>query len=362
MILFCASDAGGAKELLPVALEARRRGDVFMILASETTKHFCTEYGLDAVVRKLLSVEEAREFLRSYDITVLVAGTTGTLSNERLLTQAAVRIGMPSIVVLDEWYGYAQRFSENGEPVYLPTMICVQDELSKKRAVEEGIPESILHITGSPALALLAKQAEQFAHTPPQVPSSVDALGGNPSILFLSERVAYAYGSALGESGVIGSFLGYDEEQVRRDMAKALLMYDKPVCVLEKLHPAELSKSSPANLAEHIEWRIIPNTDPVVPLLWHCDHIVGMTSKALLEAAVLGRKPLSYQPNALNDPAMMCTAVALGAANALLNPNNLHAVLKQELERGRSNNTPMHLTCSDPSSALNVFLAVESLK
>ncbi len=354
MFLFYATDAGGAKELRAVALEAKRQGERFSILCSPTAQFFFAEVGLDAEKKNFASVQEAQDVLRSLSVTVIFVGTTGTQSGDRLLTLAARELQIPSVAVLDEWYWYTLRFSDHGKLTLLPNAVCVQDAVSKKLAIADGLPAGILHVTGSPGLTYLSDQAKRFRPHPPAVPHCLHDLHDRPSLLFLSDRVKRAYGSAPGERGILGTYLGYDEDTVRADIADVLSSQNRAVLLLEKLHPAEPPKPPPA-LAPHVEWRVLPSEEPLLPLLIHGDHILGMTTKALLETAVLGKKPISYQPNALRDPKELCTAVRFGTADLCLSKDALADCIFKRLHGADVTEMPPVLPAIDPASPDNVL-------
>lgn len=333
MILFCATDAGGARELIPVIKEALHRKMPCHVLCSTVTQPIFSRSEIDAMECVFRSQEEAEKSISKYKASVLVLGTTGTIKNERYLTASAQHLGLPSIVVLDEWYNYHLRFEDEEGKIgkYLPTVICVQDPLSQQLAVQDGLPEGIIRITGSPALGGLSKRAHAFIKNPPYVPKLLADCHGYLTILFLSEALKSAYGSVQGERGTHGAFLGYDEDSVRQDLADVLMEIGKKSTVLEKLHPAEHAKNPPRH-AKLTEWRMSAPSEALLPLLWHTDIIVGMHTKALLEAAILGRKPISYQPQARHPHS--CTAVRLGVALLCGSRDELLRCLKERMENG----------------------------
>jgi len=313
MFLFCASDAGGARELIPVIEEAKKHTIACHVLCSPVTAPLFSHAGVEAEECTLSTMTEAENLLKDEEIQVLLVGTTGTIHTEQYLTAAAKKLSIPSIAVLDEWFDFTTRFEdENGElGLYLPDLICVQDETSYTLAKEEGLPVETLRITGNPALAALALRARAFAENPPEIPKVLQVSDSRPSLLFLSQPLKKAYGVQMGDSGTQGAFIGYQEDIVRDDLAELLSAVQKEVLVVEKPHPSEKPKPPPL-CAQNVQWCVHAEKDPIWPLLWHADIIVGMSTKALMEAAILGRHPISYQPNAVNP--CICTAVRLNLA------------------------------------------------
>lgn len=358
MILFCASEAGGARELIPVVREALLQNIPCRLLASSVTAPLFTAAGLSPEILVIRSLADAASLLDNTHPEALILGTTGVISAERYLTAAARAAGIRSIAILDEWYNYALRFRDEQGSIgtYLPEVICVQDSLSLKLAEEEGIPKSCMQITGSPALAELSKKAGELRRHPPSVPEVLRNTTDRPSVLFLSEKLKAAYGESVGKKGTHGSFLGFHEDMVREDLAHVLTMIGTPVRVVEKLHPAESTKTPPA-CGDNVEWHVLAGASELIPLLWHCDRIVGMCSKTLLEAAILGRHPVSYQSQTLNPE--KCTAVRLGLVPVCMNA----AELKHALEHPTGNERdPVDLFCADPDAAKHVLAVVKHKK
>lgn len=360
-LLFCASDAGGARQLQPVIEEASKREWSCAVLCSAVTEPLFAQSNIAAERLPLTSIDEAERLLRDRGVQVLVVGTTGTIGSERYLTAAARICGIRSMAILDEWYNYALRFrdEEGNLTKFLPDVICVQDELSRKLALQEGLPGSILRITGSPDLAELTLRARAFLKHPPPPPAVLTAHTKIPSILFLSQPLLRAYGKEPGKSGTSGTFLGYQEETVRQDLADILSGTGSSVLVLEKLHPSEGYKKPPRT-AHHVLWKVEEGSDDLWPLLLHADVIIGMNTMALLQAAVLGRCPFSYQPHAF-DP-HLCTAVRLGLADLSTTKEALAKKLPLLLRQKRHRKTaPRPLPFAPSDAAKRVLLVAEEL-
>lgn len=361
MILFCATDAGGAKELIPVIRVAERQHLPSRILSSAVTAPLFAQAGIAAETLELASSEEAEAYMRVLEPQELIVSTTGTIKNERHLTEAARHMGIRSTAVLDEWYNYALRFTDEKADLtrFLPDIICVQDERSKALAVGEGLPEERVRITGSPALAELSRRAREYALHPPPVPETLRDSGDRVSLLFLSEGIRAVYGDRADAKGAYGSFFGFHEDIVRAHLAQCLTHALTNVLVLEKLHPSEGWKSPPET-GGNVTWRILKGSELLEPLLWHADVIIGMCSKALLEAAVLGRKPLSYQPNVIGPP--RGTAAGMGFAELHTRRESFEARLPTLLQKRPAHpHSFMHLSCAPPEAAARVLALARGL-
>ena len=151
---------------------------------------------------------------------VVLCGTTRYLSPDRTLVAAGKQSGIRSVVLLDEWHRYAERFQDDsGTPLYLPDTVCVPDDLARRESILAGIPGELVEVTGSPALASLCDGLERYAVDPPPLPRILGD-GPRPWIVFLSETHADDYGEGAGKGGPFGTFLGYTERTVAADLAE----------------------------------------------------------------------------------------------------------------------------------------------
>lgn len=345
MILFHATEAGGARELIPVITQAGKASIPHTVFCSAVTKPLFTRAGISATEPTFSTIQDIETYLETQNIHAVIVGTTGTTKLDKLCTAAARNKQIKSIAVLDEWYNYALRFQdEHGNlGTYLPDHIACQDELSKQLAIKEGLPEERLVITGSPALADVKLQLDQLRKNPPPLPEHWK--GAMHKVLFLSEPLQNAYGKTEGSSGTHGKFLGFNENNVRQDIASLCTKLD--TVVLEKLHPSEDIKEAPKH-AKH--WIVIAGAESLYPLLWHADVIIGMCSKTLLESVMLGKHPISYQPNAKNPE--LCTAVRLGLVPVCLSKSNL---AKQIAHNSTLNTMSTDLVFADPNAATAII-------
>jgi len=122
--------------------------------------------------------------------------------------------------------------------------------------------------------------------------------------------------------------------------------------VVEKLHPGAVEMPPPP--AGALAWQTVARA-PLWPLLWHADLVVGMKSMALLEAALMGHRPLSLQPNLQG--ADRCTAARLGLADRAATEDELADWLRRP--PGRS--APLRPPFADSRAAANVLDAILSL-
>lgn len=344
--LFCAIDAGGARNLAPVAALVGPRASV---IGSDVTVPIFAESAIASRTARIGDASAAADLLKAERPQVLVCGTSRFVAAERRLIAAAREQGVPSVVVLDEWYDYRMRFAdEAGRLAFLSDLICCPDRMARDEADADGLPASRLRVTGSPSLSALADRISAFASTPPPRPDCWRADATGLRILFVSETHLADYGDAAGRSGPLGGWLGYTERDVRAAVARAIAARGLHCTVVEKLHPNAMDSPAPPQGSSACAWHTVVKA-PLWPLLWDADVVIGMKSMALLEAALMGHRPLSFQPNLQGRD--RCTASRLGLADRAASDDELAAWLQQPPARG----APRRPAFADARAASNVL-------
>lgn len=347
-VLVCATDAGGGANTAPVArlLEADDR----RVFCSAASERYFRDCGVDGATlwTEGHSVEGELDHWRP---DAVLCGTTRYQSPDRDFVQTAATRGVRSVVVLDEWYRYVDRFADARGELRFPTAIAVPDEIAASEAEAEGLPAGRLVVTGSPALAELCGSLDQFVSTPPPLPEVFSA-EPRPRLLFLSETHAADFGARPGVHGLLGPFLGYTEHSVAHDLAQAIMTLGRACIVVEKLHPSDDEPRPVRSLAAGQVWHCQGNV-PLRPFLWHADVVVGMRSIALLEAALAGKPVLSYQPGLVdNHPPV--TSVRLGLVDVASDADGLIAWLDAHWSPGASARRSRP-SFARPSAAANVL-------
>lgn len=338
-ILLCATACGGARNLIPLTRTIRAMGLEYSLLGSSVTASFFDGDGSKVEMPRFADTREASEYLASKNPLAVICGAAGQDCAEKFIIAAAKKISVTSLVVLDEWFNYRMRFSDkNNDLAYLPDIVCCQDGESKEGAASEGIPAGLLHITGSPALAWLVDEAQEFAAHPPPMPDIVKTTDNIPVVTFLSETHAADYGSVPGEEGRLGKFLGYTEETVREQVVSILKSLDRRMILVEKLHPSLGSVS--ASIEGHGQLTIVRTGNVNLwHLLWHSAAVIGMRSMALLESAIFARPTVSFQPGLIGP--QQCSALRLGLIRGVSSPQGLTMWCREQLEDAISNRSGM---------------------
>lgn len=334
-LILCATDAGGVRNLAPLVPVAVARGLNPVIWTSQERLGLWGEHIAQGELHLVdaLTLGDLSGLLQVTHPRACICGTTRFVSPDRLLVQAARKERIRSVVLFDEWFNYRLRFEDpgTGELIYLPDAVAVQDLQAKEEAAAEGVPSHICHITGSPALAELARRARRLAIAPPMPPEVLATREDRPVITFLSETHVADYGTGPDSPGQFGPFIGYTELTVRQVILEVLACLGEQVILVEKLHPAAGAHPEPVlPPPDNVDFRSTRKTN-LWTLMWHSTAVIGMRSMALLEAHLLGCETVSFQPGLIGPE--LCTAVRLGLIPKVERPGDLADWLTPRMRR-----------------------------
>lgn len=354
-LLFCATDAGGMRNLLPLLQEAAGQGCQVTFVTSAKLHHlFCRENS----TYKLFFAEDVEgkveSLLAAVSPTAVICGTTCHPSVDRDFLSCAKRRDVRSIAVVDEWYNYVYRFSSNSQNVLscLPSIIALPDAQAVCEAVSEGIPVDLCHATGSPSLADIWNRGRLWQTTPPQSPVVMEGVNGRTVIVFLSETHALDYGKRPGDSGLMGDYLGYTEIMVRDLIMNVLSLFPSEFVFIDKLHPSAYETEIPSGVPANVEYRATRDA-PTLEVCAHSDAVIGMRSMALLEAGLLGCNVVSFQPGLIG--VEQCSAVRLGFVKGLHTSEELYSWLcekKMKAQTGVFFDAPPPFACAEAAKKI----------
>jgi hypothetical protein len=200
------------------------------------------------------SNEEIENAVKEADM-IVVGTSTGYDSLDKKFVRAAKKFGKKSVAILDSWVNYEIRFKD-AETDY----IFVMDELAKQDMLGAGFPEEKILVTGNPYFDKFKK---------------LDSKGNE--IIFFCQPFTELENS-----------LGLNEVEILRDFAEVFKKLGKKIKV--KLHPRA------KNLDKFDALDVEITNEEVSDLIRKAELVIGMNSMALFEAAMSGKKVLSYQP------------------------------------------------------------------
>jgi len=356
-VLVCATEAGGARNLVAV-LEEFPELFQFKVLSGNGALAIFERSGIP-IWRHLPSLGEsdAGQILQETKADIVLCGRgIDNDSLERHIIVAARSLGCSTVSIVDEWYDYRANYAdESGDLVYLPDVVCCPDEQALKEAVAEGLPTECLRVTGSPALSSLVKKRETYRSNNLSRIDEFDRTYRRPFVTYISEELSDRRPGVSSNDNKSKNISRYDGKDIRNDILQALLEQFPCCTVFEKPHPRSESNVCPPISSENICWLVIEN-DELQDLCWCSDIVIGTKSMGLLEAALLGTPTVAYQPDPNGN--ISCTAVRKGLIPCFHNTDDL----KLWFERTRTSANKEYILAPDfarPDAARLVCEVIE---
>lgn len=311
-IWFVASDAGGMRNVLPVAAAYAQSGG-HAVVCVDSDSPIAQESGVGGFGTWYhVGDPKVPGLFDAAPPGGLVVGTTGGASLERTLTKAANVQGVPCVAVLDEWYNYALRFREADGTWILPDRIAAMNQMAIDEAVQEGIPSEKLFSSGSVWLSALAARGRMAA-----IPGRPKRSG--LQVTFISENFTSEAEEIPG--------MPYDEVGVLRDVIREIDKLDRDVRLINKVHPSmhDCTEEVSGTIRVKVETH---GKGSLLEFMEQSDLCIGMKSMGLLEACMLGIPAVSYQPG-MKIGDNIGTAVRLGVCPMVIDRKELNAWLRK---------------------------------
>jgi len=294
-LLVAAGDVGGARAIIPALFELEKRQRTFDLLdhgflAIESPKHWprVTLPPNDNALRRQLEA--------GYGLCVL--GTSVTDIAPLRIARQARAAGLPVVCVLDNWMNYRKRLETDGQPMLVPDIYAVMDDLARVEAIADGVPRNCLRVVGQPALSKLADDYLACPITATRDEALRRSGWGSPGkklVVFISEPA----GMDQGANESSPTFRGYTEKTVLTLFTRCLQPFHERVQVGLVPHPRE---DAAALLAfwEKCRGSLLGGRLAVESgrkAVFIADGVCGMASLLLYEALLLSKPVLDLQPN-----------------------------------------------------------------
>jgi hypothetical protein len=303
LIVAAAGDAGGAAAVLPVIqfLSSSGTCKVQTLAYRQAATLFSKRNVPFRQLEESFNLGDAIASLSSPAASMLLCGTSvNDLELEKPLIDAANRLRIPSLAVLDYWSNYAARFSQGeGDLAHLPSRIAVMDQSARTEMIAEGFDPERLVVTGQPAFDDLEPTRSRFNDVRRQTFRQEIAIAAEQILVtFFSQPLSAGFGKS-GDSNPRES-IGYDERIIMPAVIETL-------AVIARRRTQEIALAIRPHPRESIDWyRSLSTPDPLLRLLvttegesreWAmASHLVaGMTSVILVEACFLGCPVVSVQ-------------------------------------------------------------------
>lgn len=281
------SDPAGAKAVLSF-LTLHNELPKSIKVISDREFSFYEDFNIEVFQFSNKTVEDWLE-----DIDVLITGTSMPVNIETMLIESANKKGIFSVSFVDHWTNMHSRFNVNGALI-LPKIISVIDEHAYNIAIEEGLPEERLKITGNPYYKYLKAWTPKIPKEELLLSLGID----EPFILYAPEPFSRFS---------LKRKYGFDETDglILINQAKNLLT-DLKFSIVIKGHPNQEHEILEGLINSDAVNNTIYLRDGDISLLsYYACAVIGFFSNALIEASLVGCtiiRPLQLLRNDINDP------------------------------------------------------------
>lgn len=281
--LFVFSDPGGAKPMLALASNYRKE-DILII--SDRSYAFFKDFGLD--VTRLSG--KVCEIIDRFSPDRIITGTSYSSDIEKRFIAAAKERRIPVASFVDHWTSFMTRFSV-GNGYTFPDEIWVLDERAAQLGIAEGLPASLIRITGNPYHKYIASWKPSIKREELSAVFGIDIRSSKPYIIYAPDPLSNVNG--------IDKF-GFDELSATRELNKLISGISKFNFIF-KPHP-----NQDINRIESLfgkNWMTVSAQADSNTLIYYSAGVIGFFSSFLIEASIMGKNVYRFLgPETKYDP------------------------------------------------------------
>lgn len=306
-VLFVFSDPGGAKPILSLIEE----NNIDSCLAvSDRNYSFYAEFKTPVQIIE----NELEEIVNSYKPDLIFTGTSYPSNFDKKFLKIGLDKNIECYTFVDHWTNMDLRFRYENNFLE-PSQVWVIDERAKEMAMQAGIPDSKIIISGNPYHRWLKgwkpKISKEFFLKTIGLKNNTDVL-----IVFAPDPLSNINGMQK---------YGFDELSALKDLVKLFeenkseLLHFK---ILVKAHPNQNRKKMEEIIHDNKNFILLPDDIDANTVTYYGNIVLGFFSSYLLEAKILGKDILRYLPVPMKeDP--------IGELNigVIVNKNSLHSNL-----------------------------------
>lgn len=313
-ILLFSRDPGGSNTIIPLVEPLQKRGYEVRLFGKDFALEKYKSSGISGLdimdYVPSFELDFIQKFINKEKPDFIITGTSADDFTEKYIWKSAGKLNIPSFAIMDQWVNYGVRFSNYGvsqlddynkdkNHSYVPSKICVMDDIAKIEAINEGLEPERIIITGQPYFETVLNNANRI--TDKNIDFIRDKVGISTNdflITFVSEPICDTYN----ENDFSEHYWGYTEKTIFRELLDGILQVSElspnTIGLIIRQHPKENSN----NFSDIIDnfrsnrIKIIINRDfDQNELIMASDLISGMSSMFLIEAAILNKLIISIQ-------------------------------------------------------------------
>jgi len=316
-------DVGSAQAMIPVLSQLKARGDAVLTFSVQDAPAGVAFQlaGLGPLIQspELVNLQTIRSILEVEKPDAILVGVSNKDDgSEKLALQAAVEMGIPSLVVLETWpKAWMDLRGSRDIPLYTrASCVCVPDSVSREILLKSGFAEARIAVTGNPCHDDLA----EFKRERQALRSEYRSRLGLPqdAVVFLWCVTYDLDDPAMNTPDYVG-WLGIREEELALEFLTSMRDY----CCLGDPPLHAFLRQKPSYRSDRVR-QLIADTCPAVafdnandrrgiPALLAADIVAGHSTIVIQTAALLGIPAVYYMPKLTRDDPMVTNALGLTA-------------------------------------------------
>ena len=303
--VFVFSDPAGANSILALIdniLKCGGKNNENFMVFTNSVGVFSNEY-TNLVKIKDFSTKFYSEILTKFKPDYIFTATSNNSyeHNIRLLSQEK---RIRTIAFIDHWTSYLKRFTFNNKTLF-PDEIWVINDIAKKEAIEAGLPEDKIFISGNPYYEKIRKFTPEIKKIDFFKKENLPL--NKKVVLFISDNIKESF--PKNENNECS--LGFDEFTVLSDVLnslceihnKGLIDFSKYLFLI-KIHPrGKISKFDSLIRNRKYKFLNVEVRKKINPMIitYYSDYVLGMFSNMVIEALLMGKKVIRVQTGQIGE-------------------------------------------------------------
>lgn len=275
-IIFVAEQRGGFDVFLPVIKKIQKISRFKFFLFSDNANVFDFAKQNHIACRRLANptLEKIETIIKRINPDIIFTDTNNTdfkSSIDKKFIKSAQKINIKTASIIDSWVGLNQRFGSKLD--YLPDTILAIDEEMKRHLIGMGISPRIIEVTGNPRFDKFFKINKAKENKKLIVFYSQPFYGKKPNEVEIFKDIVSAIEKTHPDKEVMIKF-----HPAREENSKGRRKYDNII----KSSSVKIKKAKKNANHQHIAKK--------------AGLIIGINSIALVDASLMGKRVISYQP------------------------------------------------------------------
>lgn len=300
--LFCFSDPAGANfvfSILDSFLNRENRTN-FMVITNKAGVFEAKYKSITGIIEFNDKIGE--KILSDFNPDYIFCATSNNNFEHKIRTFFSGKVIVYSFI--DHWCNYLNRFTFNNATC-LGDIIFVIDEVAKKEAIKDGIPEIILRVLRNPYYEKVENFVPKISKR--QFLEQIKLDSNKLIILFVSDGIRDNFKRTDDKNRGIG----YDEYSVLIDLLTSLDKIDVSILMkfqlVIKIHPKSLRNKFDAIInhfgTKNIDILLVKDYDALT-ISYYSDYVIGMFSNMVIEAFLLNKKLMRIQIGQIGEDIM----------------------------------------------------------